>query len=93
MNKLQVLLLNAQAVEFHNEKTGEVRPMTKITYGVDCSETDRFKGYSILECYTSEKAFGISQKYFGKVVPAEISLRPLTNGMKYVLTSINGEQF
>ena len=91
MDKAKINILNLQKVNFSNRATGEVNTMTKITYGMEISKSDRFVGLSILECYCNEKAFVNLEKFINKEVVATLEKRPTSNGVKYVITQINNE--
>ena len=88
-NKIKVLLLNVQKVNFKKNDTWEGTTMTKITYGTDITKTDSFSGYSILESYAKESAYDGLEKVLKKECVADLELRPTQNGVKYVITKIN----
>ena len=91
--KQKIVLLNLAKVQFKNKDTGEVRNMTKMTYAIDCTNSERFTGYSILESYSPESAFEKAQKYVRGTCTAVIETRPLTNGVKYVIKGIEDTVF
>ncbi len=92
MEKIRILIVNLQKIQFKNDKTGEVSELCKITYCIKLSDSDNFKGYSILECYCNVNAFNKVEKFILKEVTADIKINALKNGIKYTITKINNEE-
>lgn len=97
MKKIKSTIVNVQLSSINDEKTGEVKPMTKITYTLDREDTENLLGPALLDCYKlgnyMEKLNRFTKKTNEnfKVVEIELKEKPTKNGCKYVIESINGQ--
>ena len=93
MMNTKVTILNLELQSFSNKETGVVNEMTKITYGIDLTKSDKFVGYSIMTSYSSGKSFQALSKLVKREVEATIEFKPgeKQNSVKYVITKINNE--
>lgn len=92
MMNTKVTILNLELQDFSNKETGVVNSMTKITYGIDLTKSDKFVGYSIMTSYAKSSAFEPLAKVLKREVDATIEFKPgdKANSVKYVITKING---
>lgn len=88
----KAIMLNCEKMQFKNKDTGEVTHMTKIQYAISVSPTDRFMGYSILECFVNDQAFGKLKNCLGRMCDIVIETKGLKNGVKYTIKTINGNE-
>lgn len=93
MSNQKIIILNCSKLSFTNEKTGEVKDMCMITYGVPSEETNEFFGFSILTGYVDFSAFATLKKNFSKLVDAKVKMVPNKSGFRWVIKSINNEDF
>lgn len=93
MNNVDARIINLEKTTFVNKNTGEITGiMTKVTYMMKIDEFDGFIGKGIFEAYAKEKAFTELKKFAetNEQVKLNILCRPLKNGTKYILQSVNG---
>lgn len=89
MKKIETTIIRADLSQIVNEKTGEVKDMTKFLYTVDMENTENSEGPALLECY---KIGNYIPKIKGKTMKkciAEIEERPIKNGSKYIIKKID----
>lgn len=97
MKKIKSTILNVSLSNLSDEKTGEVKPMTKITYTLDREDSENLLGPAILDCYKIGNYIEILKRYTKKVnenfkvVEIELEEKPVKNGCKYVIKTINGQ--
>lgn len=89
MKKIQTIILGASLSNITNEKTGEVKPLTKIMYTVDRDNTEKLIGPALLECYKIGNHMDKISKYIMRSVTIEIDEIPTKNGSKYSITKID----
>lgn len=90
MENAKILILNLQKIEF-KDKNGKDSAFCKITYAMKISNSDKFKGLSILEGSADDKAFETLSQFIGKECVASIEHVPTQNGIRYVITKVNNE--
>lgn len=90
MENAKILILNLQKIEF-KDKNGKDSAFCKITYGMKISNSDKFKGLSILEGSADVKAFDTMALSVGKECVATIDHVPTQNGIRYVISKVNNE--
>lgn len=90
MENAKILLLNLQKITFR-DKAGKDSAFCKITYGMKISNSDMFKGLSILEGTANAKAFESLSQFIGKECVASIEHIPTQNGIRYVISKVNNE--
>lgn len=89
----KITILSLELQSFANKNTGEVNEMTKITYGIDLTSSDKFVGYTIMTSYAKGSSFQKLSRLLKKELIATIELKPgdKQNSVKYVITKINDE--
>lgn len=93
MNNVDARLINMEKATITNKDTGEVvNVMTKINYCMKIDEFEGFRGKGLFEAYASEKAFDDLKKFVdtNELVKLNIICKPLKNGSKYIIQSVNG---
>lgn len=93
MRKLKSSIIQCNLVNVKNDTTGEVTEMTRILYTMDREDTEKVVGPATVECYKVgnfvKKIEKLTIKYAPRV-ELEIEEKPLKNGVKFVINSING---
>ena len=87
--KTEGYILNMEPMKFTNKNTGEIKTMTRINYVVNAPTTEYFKGGAVLTAYSNGKAFSILEKLLMQKVNLTIQQRPIDNGSKYYILSVN----
>ena len=89
--KRRIGIVSIEPQAFTNERTGVVTEMLKVTYLVKIdTDTERFIGNNILVSYVPTKDLEKLRKYVITLSStAEIAERATSNGVKWVIKSIN----
>lgn len=93
--KIRIVLLDSELMQFKNKETGEVREMTRMHYAVKVE--DNTKSNAILKCSRPGDLISKLDKYMldinnPKSHIATISKRSTEDGVKYVITKIDDEE-
>ncbi len=99
MKKIKGNIIYAELSKMTNEKTGEVKDMTKILYTMEIENTDKHVGNATMECYRMgdylkklepfTQLTNLNGKMVLPVVELEIEERPIKNGAKFVISKVN----
>ena len=91
MKEVRITIIRAELMNFYNKDTKEKREMTKITYCVKLSTTDKVVGNSILECFKQGNVLNKVQPYIMKEVLAHITETGTSNGTKWSISKIDNK--
>lgn len=97
MKKIKSTILNVSLSNLKDDNTGEVKPMTRITYTLDREDSEYLLGPAVMDCYKLGNYIETLKRYTKKanenfkVVEIELEEKPTKNGCKYVIKSINGQ--
>ena len=90
MRKIDIQVIRCDLLHIKNDSTGEITDMTKITYLTKMEPTELSRGYAILESYRRGNYMNqVSPFLDKKITTAEMSEKPLKNGVKYVITKLD----
>lgn len=92
MKQVRITIIRGELVNFYNKSTKESKEMTKITYCVELSNTDKVVGHSVFECFKQGNCLKTILPYVMKETMAHINEFATGNGTKWSIARIDNKE-